>query len=61
MNTATEIAEPETEVADETAVAAETPETDVVELPPEELHAQAVRQSQRAASGDGLLGAFKRL
>jgi len=43
MNTATEIAEPETEAADETAPVAETPETDVVELPPEELHAQAVR------------------
>jgi segregation and condensation protein B len=45
MNTATEIAEPEieVEVEAETVVPAEASETEAVELPPEELHAQAVR------------------
>jgi segregation and condensation protein B len=41
MNTATEIAEPEVEA--EAVAPAESSETEAIELPPEELHAQAVR------------------
>ncbi len=43
MNTANEIAEPEIEAEAEAVVPAEASEAEAVELPPEELHAQAVR------------------